>query len=92
MILSPYTALIREAVRIKGDDVMNQLRQEVLNYIGALPDAKLEALRPLLRLLVSKDRLTIETNLTEGEKIIIMKGRKEYAEHPESFTPLEAIE
>jgi hypothetical protein len=54
-------------------------------------ELKLEALRPLLRLLINDDPLIIETDLTDEEKAIVKEGRKEYELHPESFTPLEAL-
>ena len=56
---------------------MTAIRQEVLNYINELPDNKLEALRPILMLLTD-ETIRIETDLTDDEKDIILKGRKEY--------------
>lgn len=56
---------------------MTAIRQEVLNYIDNIPDSKLEALKPILVVLVN-DTLTVETDLTEEEKEIIANGRKEY--------------
>ena len=66
---------------------MTTIRQEVLNCINDLSDAKLEALRPLLRLLVDEP-LIIETDLTEEEKASIEEERREYAANPQSFKPL----
>ena len=56
---------------------MSELRKEVLDYIDQIPDSKLEALRPLLRLLTS-DMPVAETDLTQEEKEIIRAGREEY--------------
>lgn len=56
---------------------MSELRKEVLEYIDRIPDSKLEALRPILRLLTN-DAPVIETDLTEEEKEIIRAGREEY--------------
>ncbi len=56
---------------------MSELRKEVLDCIDRMPDSKLEALRPLLRLLTN-DSPVIETDLTEEEKEIIRAGREEY--------------
>ncbi len=56
---------------------MSEVRKEVLDCIERLPDAKLEALRPILRLLTD-DEPVIETDLTDEEKAIIQKGREEY--------------
>jgi len=56
---------------------MTAIRQEILDYINDIPDNKLEALKPLLTLLVD-DMPIIETNLTDEEKAIIRKGREEY--------------
>ncbi len=56
---------------------MSELRAEVLEYIDLLPDSKLEALRPILRLLTN-DTPIVETNLTDEEKEIIRAGRIEY--------------
>ena len=46
---------------------MSAIRKEILEYIDAIPDSKLEALKPILTLLAN-DTLTIETDLTEDEK------------------------
>ena len=56
---------------------MSEVRKEVLDCIERLPDAKLEALRPILRLLTD-DEPVIGTDLTDEEKAIIQKGREEY--------------
>lgn len=67
---------------------MSAIRKEILEYIDAIPDSKLEALKPILTLLAN-DTLTIETNLTEDEKEIIRNGRKKYAQG--GFVPLDSI-
>jgi len=69
---------------------MTAIRQEVLDCINDLPDVKLEALRPLLRLLIVDEPLIIETDLTEEEKNWIEEGRREYVANPQSFKPLRA--
>lgn len=56
---------------------MSEVRAEVLEYIDLLPDSKLEALRPILRLLIN-DTPIVETDLTDEEKEIIRAGREEY--------------
>lgn len=56
---------------------MTAIRQEVLNCIDNIPDSKLEALKPILMVLVN-DTISIETDLTDDEKNIIAKGREEY--------------
>lgn len=56
---------------------MSEVRKEVLECIDKIPDSKLEALRPILRLLTN-DAPMIETDLTEEEKEIIRAGREEY--------------
>lgn len=56
---------------------MSELRAEVLGYIDLLPDSKLEALRPILRLLTN-DVAIVETDLTDEENEIIRAGREEY--------------
>ena len=70
---------------------MTAIRQEVLNYIDEIPDAQLEALRPILRLLTSADHIIIETDLTDDEKATIAAGREEYKANPKSFVPLKVI-
>ena len=67
---------------------MSELRKEVLECIDQLPDSKLEALRPLLRLLTNEDYV-IETDLTEEEKEIIRAGREEYRKG--GFVPLSEL-
>ena len=56
---------------------MSEVRAEVLEYIDLLPDSKLEALRPILRLLTNES-FAVETDLTDEEKEIIRAGREEY--------------
>jgi len=67
---------------------MSAIRQEILDYIDDIPDSKLEALKPILSLLVD-DTLIIETNLTDEEKAIIKAGREEYKSG--GFVPLSSI-
>ena len=56
---------------------MSPIRQEIQGYIGLLPDYQLEALRPLLALLLTETPV-VETDLTDEEKAIILEGRAEY--------------
>ena len=56
---------------------MSELRAEVLEDIDLLPDSKLEALRPIPRLLTN-DALIVDTDLTDEEKKSIRAGREEY--------------
>lgn len=67
---------------------MSELRQEVLDCIEQIPDNKLEALKPILLLLVN-DEPIIETDLTDEEKEIIRAGREEYKRG--GFVPLSQI-
>ena len=67
---------------------MSELRKEVQDCIDRLPDSKLEALRPLLRLLTD-DEIAVETDLTDEEKEIIRAGREEYKS--EKFIPLNEV-
>lgn len=67
---------------------MSEVRKEVLDCIDRLPDSKLEALRPILRLLTN-DAPVIETDLTEEEKAIIRAGREEYKAG--GYVPLASI-
>ena len=56
---------------------MTAIRKEVISCIADLPDNKLQALMPILTVLV-EDTVILETDLTEGEKNIIRQGREEY--------------
>jgi len=56
---------------------MSAIRQEIQSYIDNIPDSKLEALKPLLSVLMN-DTIILETDLTGEEKAIIMRGREEY--------------
>ena len=67
---------------------MSEIRKEVHDCIDSLSDSRLEALRPILKLLVS-DTVVIETDLTEEEREIIRQGREEYKAG--GFVPLESI-
>lgn len=67
---------------------MSAIRQEILEYINELPDIKLEAIKPILAILVDNN-ITVETDLTDEEKDIIKRGRKEYEN--ENFVPLDNL-
>ena len=67
---------------------MSELRKEVLECIDQIPDTKLEALKPILLLLVN-DSPIVENVLTEEEQAIIRAGRKEYKQG--GFVPLSSI-
>ena len=70
------------------------IRQELHGYLDILPEAKLEALRPLLSFLaydMPTDEIIIETDLTDEERAIIAQGMEEYARDPNSFVPLESV-
>ena len=57
---------------------MSPIRQEMQGYINLLPEFQLEALRPIITLLLAEIPV-VETDLTEEEKAIIREGRAEYA-------------
>ena len=67
---------------------MSAIRREILEYINELPDVKLEAIKPILAILVD-DNITIETDLTDEEKETIRRGRKEYESG--NFVPLDSL-
>ena len=67
---------------------MSAIRQEVLEYINELPDIKLEAIKPILAILVDNN-ISVETDLTDEEKNIIERGRKEYENG--NFVPLDSL-
>ncbi len=67
---------------------MSAIRQEILEYINELPDIKLEAIKPILAILVDNN-ITVETDLTDEEKDIIKRGRKEYEN--ENFVSLDSL-
>lgn len=64
---------------------MSALRKEIQSYIDNLPDSKLEALKPLLTILV-EESFAMETDLTDEERSIIEQGREEYQRG--NFVPL----
>jgi len=66
------------------------LRKELKNYIEAMPERSLYALKPLL-LVLSEPLYTIETDLTPDEIAMIDEGMEEYKKNPSSFVPLESI-
>ena len=67
---------------------MSAIRQEILEYINELPDIKLEAIKPILAILVDNN-ITVETDLTDEEKDVIKRGRKEYEK--ENFVSLDSL-
>ena len=67
---------------------VSETRKEVYNCVDSLSDSKLEALRPILKLLVN-DTVLVETDLTDEEREIIRQGREEYKAG--GFVPLESI-
>ena len=67
---------------------MSEIRKEILGYIDILPDNKLEALKPLITLLVN-DSVVVETNLTDEERAIIARGREEHKKG--GYVPLDSI-
>jgi hypothetical protein len=67
---------------------MSAIRKEIQDYIDSIPESKLEALKPLLSVLVN-DTIILETDLTDEEKAIIAHGREEYRQG--GFVPLESI-
>lgn len=67
---------------------MSAIRQEILEYINELPDIKLEAIKPILAILVDNN-ITVETDLTDEEKDVIKRGRKEYEN--ENFVSLDSL-
>ena len=60
---------------------MTALKEELINYISDIPDEKLVAIQPLLRLL-SDSLISLEdvdfNDLDDDEKEAVIKGRKEY--------------
>jgi hypothetical protein len=67
---------------------MSAIKQEIQEYINVLPDSALFALKPLLTLLVAEEPI-IETDLTEEEKAIILRGREEHSKG--GYIPLAEI-
>ena len=57
---------------------MSPIRQEAQGYVDLLPESQLEALKPLLALLLAETPI-VEVDLTEEERTIIQQGREEYA-------------
>jgi hypothetical protein len=88
VLLSPSA---QKNLRYTRGDEMNAIRREVLDYIDIIPDIKLDALRPLLRVLVSEQPFIIETNLTPSEKESIAIGMAEYKSAPETFRPISEV-
>ena len=67
---------------------MTAIRKEIVEYINNLSESKLEALKPLLLLLLD-ETICVETDLSEEEKAIIKAGREEYKKG--GFVSLESI-
>jgi hypothetical protein len=54
------------------------IKKEIQEYISVLPDNALLALKPLLALLIAEEPI-VETDLTEEEKAVVLRGREEYS-------------
>jgi len=67
---------------------MSAIKQEIQEYISILPDNALMALKPIITLLVAEEPL-VETDLTDEEKSIILRGRTAYAKG--DYVPLSEI-
>jgi len=67
---------------------MSAIQKEIQEYVSVLPDSALLALKPLLTLLVAEEPI-IETDLTEEEKAIILRGREDYSKNV--YVPLSEI-
>jgi hypothetical protein len=69
------------------------VRDEIHALVDEMPERKLYALRELLDARADEEywKPAIETDLTDEEKEIIAEGRRQYAEHPETFTSLDDV-
>jgi hypothetical protein len=66
------------------------LRKELHDYIEAMPERNLHALKPLLSVL-AEPPYVIETDLTAEEIAMIDEGMAEYRADPSSWISLENI-
>ena len=78
------------------------LRQELHDFIDIMPERKLNALRPLISILMEEEYpigmedipesdIAIESDLSDEEYAIIARGTARYHEHPEEFITLESV-
>ena len=78
------------------------LRQELHDFIDIMPEHKLNALRPLISILMEEEYLigfedipesdiAIESDLTDEERAIIARGMARYYKHPEEFVTLDSV-
>jgi len=67
---------------------VSAIKKEIQEYINVLPDNALMALKPILTLLIAEEPI-VETDLTEEEKAIILRGREEYSKG--GYIPLDEI-
>jgi len=66
------------------------LKKELHEYIDAMPECSLYALKPLM-LVLARPLYTVETDLTAEEIAMIDEGMAEYRANPSSFIPLENV-
>jgi hypothetical protein len=76
---------------------MTALRKEILEYIDDIPENRLSALRPLLRLLSGgmnedDEQLIIETDLSTEEISLINERMDAFHKDPSSAVPLKEID
>ena len=70
---------------------MSVIKKEMQEYINVLSEQTLMALKPIITLLVAEESI-VETNLTEEDKAIILRGRTEYAKNPNAFISLDQLQ
>ena len=66
------------------------LKKELHEYIEAMPERSLYALKPLM-LVLAGPLYDVETDLTAEEIAMIDEGMAEYRADPSSFIPLENV-
>ena len=78
------------------------LRQELHDFIDIMPEHKLNALKPLIYILIEEEYpvgmedvpesdIAIESDLSDEERTIMARGVARYHKRPEEFVALDSV-
>ena len=72
-----HKPIIKEHGYTYSEAKMVVMKRELQEYIRVLPDDALRALKPLIMLMIGETSID-ETDLSQEDKLIVIRGQKEY--------------